>query len=118
MTDEKSEFIPEQWILSTRLDSLHSDVQEIKSALTQLTAAITKLAIVEERQQRSSEALDRAFNALRNIEIRLSEIEKTLPMLRAESGKSAVWIDRVMWAFISIVLGATASAAFFGGLPQ
>lgn len=37
-------------ILAERLSSLHSDVSEIKSVMRDLTAAITQLALVEERQ--------------------------------------------------------------------
>ena len=69
----------ESLMLATKLQALHEDVSEMKSALKDLTSAITKLALIEERQANTQAAQDRAFTAISNIERRLTEIEKILP---------------------------------------
>ena len=54
-------------LLAAKLGALHEDVSEIKAALTKLSDAITKLALVEERQTQSAAALERAFTAIEKI---------------------------------------------------
>ena len=65
--------------LSERLHSLHSDVLEIKAAMRDLASAITKLAVIEERQQLAVAALERVFTAQAAVEKRVLELEKVAP---------------------------------------
>jgi len=69
----------EMTVLSAKLQSLHDDVGEMRVALRELTNAITKLAVIEERQANTQMAQDRAFTAISNVEKRLVEIERLLP---------------------------------------
>lgn len=62
-------------VQSLRLETLHNDVQEIKSALGDLTRAVTKLALIEERQLQAAASLDRAFTALDRLEKRIQRLE-------------------------------------------
>ena len=55
-------------LLAARIHSLHSDVNDIKGTLRDLTNAITKLALVEERLTNTMAAQERAFKAIANIE--------------------------------------------------
>lgn len=79
-------------VLSARLQSLHQDVGEIKSALGSLTEAITKLALIEERQVVTNNALERAFLALEKLENRITALEKDAPANK----RSNIWVDRVL----------------------
>lgn len=81
-------------VLDTRLETLHGDVGEMKSVLRELTQAITKLALIEERQAQAAQAQERAFTALAKVEERVTDIEKKMPALSA----SSVWVDRGVWA--------------------
>lgn len=85
---------PNVSILSTRLEALHSDVSEIKSAMNNLSAAITKLALVEERQTAASAALERAFNAIAKIEERLVVLERA----DAHNKRTNKYVDSMIWA--------------------
>ena len=67
-------------LLSVRLQSLHEDVGDIKNTLQNLTAAITKLALVEERLSVTMAAQERAFGAITNVETRLSKLETKVPV--------------------------------------
>lgn len=81
-------------VLSTRLEALHSDVGEIKSAMNNLSAAMTKLALVEERQTASNQALERAFNSIAKIEERLLPLEKA----DAHNKRTNKYMDSIIWA--------------------
>lgn len=76
--------------LSARLQSLHSDVSEIKVVMRELTTAITKLALVEERQANVAAAQERMFNALGKLEVRITALERLEPA----STKTSIWVDR------------------------
>lgn len=86
-------------VLSHKLETLHTDVRKIEQVLQDLTVAITRLAIVEERQSTTAAALERAFKALEKIEDRVAIIELQVPANR----KLSVWIDRVTWAALGLL---------------
>ena len=96
-------------VLAHRLDALHQDVGEVKAALRDLATAVTRLAVVEERQQQSAAALDRAFGALERIEARISALEHQTPQRLSDrlasleqqapaATRTAAWVDRAVWA--------------------
>lgn len=85
-------------ILAVRLNLLHEDVGEIKTALGKLSDAITKLALVEQNQAQTADAMERAFKAIERIERRLEKLEQS----SWESSNSAKWIDRAIVAAITI----------------
>lgn len=91
-------------VLAARLQSLHKDVGEIKSALGSLTEAITKLALIEERQTVTNNALERAFVALEKLEHRIFTLEKEAPL----NNKSNIWVDRI----IMLIVGGFLVAAW------
>lgn len=89
-------------VLATRLEVLHSDVGEIKDALKSLSEAITKLALVEERQTQTAQALERCFGAVEKIERRVDALEKAV----VNNNRTSTWVDK-------FVLGAAIIAAMF-----
>lgn len=91
--------MPEADILSHKLETLHVDVRKIEHVLQDLTVAITRLAIVEERQSTTAAALERAFKALEKLESRIVAIELQVPANR----KLSVWVDRVTWAALGLL---------------
>jgi chromosome segregation ATPase len=97
------------WIeLSNRLGALHSDVGEVKAGLAEfrdgmkeLSAAVLKLALVEERQAQAMQAMERIFKGLEKLEqkvdshnVRLTELEKAEPA----QTRTSEWVDRMVWA--------------------
>ena len=83
-------------VLSAKLHALHQDVGEIKMALGSLTDAITKLALIEERQSVTSNAINRMFASVEKIEARVAQLERDVPLNRQKN----VWLDRFVTAFI------------------
>lgn len=84
-------------LLSARLQSLHEDVGDIKGTLQNLTAAITKLALVEERLSVTMAAQERAFAAIGNVEKRLAALENKVPV----TDNAMKWVDRGITAVVA-----------------
>ena len=93
--------VSEANVLTVKLDMLHADVVDMKTALNELSKAITKLALVEERQSQTAEAMERAFKAIGKIEDRLSALEQTAP----KSKETSAWVDRFILAAVVTVAG-------------
>ena len=93
-------------ILAVRLNLLHEDVGEIKTALGKLSDAITKLALVEQNQVQTAGALERAFQAIERIERRIEKIEQAMP----ENAEAAKWVDRAVTASVCAVAAFIAKA--------
>lgn len=85
-------------ILTVKLEALHSDVSDIKSALDRLSDAITKLALVEQQQSQIAAALERAFKAIAKVEDRVTTIEKAQAVAKPMQTNTDRWVDRGLMA--------------------
>lgn len=83
-------------LLSARLQTLHTDVSDIKGTLKDLTTAINKLALVEERITNAAAAQERTFKALEKLEERIDNLEKA----QVIDDNTSKWIDRGIVAFV------------------
>ena len=88
-------------VLTVKIDMLHSDVVDMKTALNELSKAITKLALVEERQAQTADAMERAFRAIGKIEDRLSSLELAAPKTK----ETNTWVDRFILGLVMAVMG-------------
>jgi hypothetical protein len=77
-----------------RMAVLHADVVEVKVAIKEVSSAITKLALVEERQAHHAAAQERAFKLIDKIDARVCSIEKTDPA----QARTSEWVDRMVWS--------------------
>lgn len=57
-------------VLTTKIEGLAQDMNEMKHGIAKMADALTKLAIVEERQTQTILAQERAFKALERVEER------------------------------------------------
>lgn len=87
-------------LLAVRIQSLHEDVGDIKGTLQNLTAAITKLALVEERLSVTMAAQERAFTAIASVERRLSILENKVPV----TDNAMKWVDRGITAIVAAAI--------------
>lgn len=92
-------------VLAVKLETLHSDVGEIKSALNKLSEAITKLALVEQQQSHTASSLERAFKLIDSIEARVAKLERSAP----KSAETSVWVDRAITAIVVVFLAFVAN---------
>lgn len=86
-------------VLSARIQTLHTDVSDIKGTLKDLTQAINKLALVEERISNAVAAQERTFKALEKMEERIEKLEK----LQVMSDNTNKWVDRGIVAALAAV---------------
>ncbi len=115
-------------VLATKIEGLAQDMSEMKHGIAKMADALTKLAIVEERQTQTILAEERAFKALERVEerqrqhelqcrdqdkevrqliadsnerlsIRVSELEKAEPM-QAQTSK---WVTAGVWGALALL---------------
>ena len=86
--------------LANRLDSLQSDVGDIKVSLRDLASAVNRLAIIEERQAVTISSVERAFKAIHLVEDRLMALERTAP----NNARIGAWVDRAVFALIGVAV--------------
>lgn len=115
-------------VLAERVEGLCADMGEMKIGISKMADALTKLAIVEERQTQTILAKERAFKALERVEerqrqqelqcrdqekglrqliadsnerlsIRVGELEKAEPM-QAQTSK---WVTAGVWGALAML---------------
>ncbi len=115
-------------VLSTKIEGLAQDMNEMKHGIAKMADALTKLAIVEERQTQTILAQERAFKALERVEerqrthelvckdqdkevrqliadsnerlsARVGELEKAEP-LQAQTSK---WVTAGVWGTLALL---------------
>lgn len=115
-------------VLATKIEGLAQDMNEMKHGIAKMADALTKLAIVEERQTQTILAQERAFKALERIEerqrthelvckdqdkevrqliadsnerlsARVGELEKAEPM-QAQTSK---WVTAGVWGTLALL---------------
>ena len=88
-------------VVITRIGLLSDDVGELKETLRQIASAVTRLALVEERQMQTNEALSRAFKQIDKVEIKLTSIEQRLVALermQPQQQQTSAWVTTMLWA--------------------
>ena len=115
-------------VLATKIEGLAQDMSEMKHGITKMADALTKLAVVEERQTQTILAQERSFKALERVEerqhthelvckdqdkevrqliadsnerlsTRVAELEKAEPM-QAQTSK---WVTAGVWGALALL---------------
>lgn len=81
-----------------RIEWLVESNKDIKMSLEKLADAVTKLAIIEERQQNDRAALERLALAVEKIDDRLDTLERAAP----QQAQVATWVTSAVWAAAGI----------------
>lgn len=88
-------------VVIARLGLLSADVGDLKETLREIASAVTRLALVEERQMQTNEALSRAFKQIDKLdqklvgfEHRLIALERVQPIQQQTSS----WVMSAVWA--------------------
>ena len=87
-------------VVITRLGLLSEDVGELKEALRQIASAVTRLALVEERQMQTNEALSRAFKQIDKLDLKLTGIEQrigSLERMQPLQQQTNGWVMMSVW---------------------
>ena len=85
-------------LLTHKVESLHEDMSEMKLVMRDIASALTKLAIIDERQEKMSETQSRIFKLLDNHNGRIVALEKD-----DSNQKVAVdWVYKAVWAMVGV----------------
>lgn len=95
----------ESAILAVKIEAMGSDLQEIKSSMKELVSAVSRLAVVEERQSTTNDAIGRAFKDIAAIGARVTILEANQPIQK----QSSDMVQTAIKYLVAIVLGAVIS---------
>ena len=91
--------------LTHHIQRIREDQHAMRAAIERMSEAVTRLALVEERQTAASSAIDRMAGALEKLDERLRRLEVSEPL----QAKTSEWVQSALWAL------ATAAAMFIAG---
>ena len=96
----------------SKIEALSEDMSDIKSSMRELAQAVSRLAVVEERQSSTNEAMGRMFKAIEAMDIRIKVLEQAQPIQQ----QSSDWVQSGVKYIVAAVLGAIL-AGFMRGAP-
>ena len=91
--------------ITHHIQRIREDQHAMRAAIERMSEAVTRLALVEERQTAASSAIDRLAQALEKLDERLRKLEVSEPL----QAKTSEWVQSALWAL------ATAAAMFVAG---
>ena len=91
--------------LTHHIQLIREDQHAMRAAIERMSEAVTRLALVEERQAAASNAIERLVQSLEKLDERLRRLEVAEPM----QAKSAEWVQSAVWA------AAAAAVMFMAG---
>lgn len=91
--------------ITHHIQRIREDQHAMRTAIERMSEAVTRLALVEERQAAASTAIERLVQSLEKLEERLRRLEVAEPM----QTKATEWVQSALWAL------ATAAAMFVAG---
>ena len=91
--------------ITHHIQRMREDQHAMRAAIECMSEAVTRLALVEERQAAASSAIDRMAQALEKLDERLRRLEVAEPM----QAKAAEWVQSAVWA------AAAAAVMFLAG---
>lgn len=80
-------------LLSNKVESLHSDMGEMKMVMRDVASALTKLALIDERQSKMLESQERIFHLLDKLDSRVDHLEKN----EGQQNLATKWVLAAVW---------------------
>ena len=96
-------------MMATKMDVFHQDLIDMRATQEKMADAIGKLAVIEERQSTTIDAVNRSFKAIERLEDEKKELELRVRTLEKETitnTKTSKWIE-------SAVIGTVVLVALF-----
>jgi hypothetical protein len=89
-----------------KLDAVTSDLADLKASMKELASAVSRLAVVEERQTTTNDSIGRAFKQIDAVSARLTVLEQAQPIQK----QSSDFVQKAVGYIVAIVLGAIVSS--------
>ncbi len=100
----------QQDVMAYRIEQTEASLIEIKLTLRDMAASMRTVALLEERNVVSKDAIARAFGAIEGISVRMLAVENEMPGLKRVSSvvwatlvSSAAMLGTVVWWVITHV---------------
>lgn len=90
-----------------RLESIRGDVGDLKGALKEMASAMTKLALVEERQSQATISQERGWKVMEKLEQNLRELESRIDGLEREAPmqkQTSTWVLSAVWGVAGLAV--------------
>ncbi len=102
---------PDNTLLAERIESVQTDIKDMKQSLSTMASALNKLAVVEERQTNAAQALERAFgeiakqhSTMSTMADRIRVLERTQESSNVETKGMNEWVKRALTAMIALAI--------------
>lgn len=80
--------------LARDIKHIRENQDTMRAALERMSEAITRLALVEERQATTSQAIERVMTVVEKMDVRVRTLEISEPM----QAKTSEWVQSAIWA--------------------
>ncbi len=87
-----------------KIESISGDMAEIKQTMRELAVAVSKLAVIEERQASTNDAITRAFKDINKLSDRIVVLEQNQPIQKQSSDLVQAAIKYIMAAVLGAIL--------------
>ena len=98
--------------LSVRVETLIRDNAEQRAILRDLTSAVSRLAVIEERQSSARSSIDRAFEEVKKTNSMIDELDarvKSLEIAHPANVATVGVVHKIAWLITAAVIGALLS---------
>ena len=84
------------------MEAISGDLAEVKATMRELANAVSRLAVIEERQNGTNESLNRAFAEITRLTGRVVSLEQSQPIQK----QSSDFVQAAIKYIVAAVLGA------------
>jgi hypothetical protein len=85
-----------------KMEAISGDLAEVKATMRELANAVSRLAVIEERQNGTNESLNRAFAEITRLTGRVVSLEQSQPIQK----QSSDFVQAAIKYIVAAVLGA------------
>jgi predicted nucleic acid-binding Zn-ribbon protein len=85
-----------------KIESISGDMAEVKATMRELAAAVSRLAVIEERQSTTNDSIGRAFKDINALSARVTTLEQAQPIQK----QSSDLVQTAVKYIVAAVLGA------------
>ena len=87
-----------------KIESISGDMAEIKSSMKELATAVSRLAVIEERQTATNDAIARAFKDIGTLTTRVSALEQSQPIQKQSSDLVQTAVKYIVVALLGAIV--------------
>lgn len=87
-----------------KIESISGDMAEIKSSMKELATAVSRLAVIEERQTATNDAIARAFKDISTLSGRVTSLEQSQPIQKQSSDLVQTAVKYIVVALLGAIV--------------